>query len=130
MGIFELEMRDGIQLFPIDYNVLDDISIKNRIKYIKIVIKEAYGGNKTYINQIMFYENNAQEILDAELNNSEDNLNNINLPEDLSNSQISEGEDIRKSNKENKKVNKIQNNLKNTEQKNQKILFLRYLFGY
>ena len=108
-------MKDGLQLFSIDYNVLDDISIKDKIKAIKIVVKSAFGGNKTYINQIMFYENNAQEILDAELNNSEDNLNNINLPEDLSNSQISEGEDIRKSNKENKKVNKIQNNLKNTE---------------
>ena len=95
LGIFELEMRDGIQLFPIDYNVLDDTSIKNKIKAFKIIIKSTYGGNKTYINQIMFYENTAQEIK-VENNNNEsfknDNnafQNDVNLPEDLSNSQIS-----------------------------------------
>ena len=95
LGIFELEMRDGIQLFPIDYNVLDDTSIKNKIKAFKIIIKSTYGGNKTYINQIMFYENTAQEIK-VENNNNEsfknDNnafQNDVNLPEALSNSQIS-----------------------------------------
>ena len=95
LGIFELEMRDGIQLFPIDYNVLDDTSIKNKIKAFKIIIKSTYGGNKTYINQIMFYENTAQEIK-VENNNNEsfknDNnafQNDVNLPEDLSNRQIS-----------------------------------------
>ena len=95
LGIFELEMRDGIQLFPIDYNVLDDTSIKNKIKAFKIIIKSTYGGNKTYINQIMFYENTAKEIKEENNNNeSFQNDNNgfqheINLPEDLSNSQIS-----------------------------------------
>ena len=105
MGIFELEMRDGIQLFPIDYNVLDDISIKNRIKAIKIIIKSTYGENKTYINQIMFYENTAKEIISCNENeNDNDNENELiqsknesyqkelNLPGDLSNSQISEEE--------------------------------------
>ena len=120
MGIFELEMRDGIQLFPIDYNVLDDISIKNRIKYIKIVIKEAYGGNKTYINQIMFYENTAQEI-----NNSENVQNSINtfkhhkieVPEDLSNSQTS----IEEKDKEELIINKINKlNNKSDNKKNEK----------
>ena len=105
MGIFKLEMRDGIQLFPIDYNVLDDISIKNRIKAIKIIIKSTYGENKTYINQIMFYENTAKEIISCNENeNDNDNENELiqsknesyqkelNLPGDLSNSQISEEE--------------------------------------
>ena len=105
MGIFKLEMRDGIQLFPIDYNVSDDISIKNRIKAIKIIIKSTYGENKTYINQIMFYENTAKEIISCNENeNDNDNENELiqsknesyqkelNLPGDLSNSQISEEE--------------------------------------
>jgi len=105
LGIFKLEMRDGIQLFPIDYNVLDDISIKNRIKAIKIIIKSTYGENKTYINQIMFYENTAKEIISCNENeNDNDNENELiqsknesyqkelNLPGDLSNSQISEEE--------------------------------------
>ena len=91
-------MRDGLQLFSIDYNVLDDTSIKNKIKSIKIIIKSAFGGDKTYINQIMLYENTIQEMNIANNNNESMqsiNINNnnfqqeINLPEDLSNSQIS-----------------------------------------
>ena len=121
LGIFELEMRDGIQLFPIDYNVLDDISIKNRIKAIKIIIKSTYGENKTYINQIMFYENTAKEIISYNENENENQKENeliqsqnetcqkeLNLPGDLSNSQISEEEkgqqiDINEHNKNIKK---------------------------
>ena len=118
LGIFELEMRDGIQLFPIDYNVLDDTSIKNKIKAFKIIIKSTYGGNKTYINQIMFYENTAQEIkLENSNNESFKNNNNvfqndINLPEDLSNSQIS-NEDKEKEKQEIQMQN--EDNYKNTQ---------------
>ena len=116
-------MRDGIQLFPIDYNVLDETSIKNKIKAFKIIIKSTYGGNKTYINQIMLYENTAQEIK-AENNNNESIQNDsnalqhqINLPEDLSNSQIS-NEDIVKE-KEEKEEEQMQNknNYKNIQSK-------------
>ena len=95
LGIFELEMRDGIQLFSIDYNVLDDLSIKNKIKAIKLIIKNAFGGDKTYINQIMFYENSIKEmniINESIQSNSNSFQNAISLPEDLSNSQISEEE--------------------------------------
>ena len=70
LGLFELEMRDGIQLFSIDYNVLDDESIKNKIKGIKLIIKSSFGGNKTYINQILLYENTLQEIKSNETNES------------------------------------------------------------
>ena len=89
-------MRDGLQLFSIDYNVLDDTNLKNKIKYIKIIIKSAFGGDKTYINQIMLYENSIQEMNNGNnINESIRSINNnnfqqeINLPEDLSNSQIS-----------------------------------------
>ena len=76
---------------------MDDINIKNKIKSIKLVIKSTYGGNKTYINQIMLFENTAQEINNNNNNESILNSNNtyqqeINLPEDLSNSQITEEE--------------------------------------
>ena len=123
LGIFELEMRDGIQLFPIDYNVLDDTSIKNKIKAFKIIIKSTYGGNKTYINQIMFYENTAKEIKEENNNNeSFQNDNNgfqheINLPEDLSNSQIS-NEDKEKEKQEIQMQNKKRNsNISNNNNK-------------
>ena len=111
LGIFELELRDGIQLFPIDYNVLDDTSIKNKIKAFKIIIKSTYGSDKTYINQIMFYENTAQEIK-SENNNNESFQNDINLPGDLSNSQIS-NEDKEKEKQEIQMENK--DNYKNTQ---------------
>ena len=99
LGLFELEMRDGIQLFSIDYNVLDDENIKNKIKGIKLIIKSSFGGNKTYINQIMLYENTLQEIKSNETNES----NNIskrenNYIEDLTNSNVSLEENINENN--------------------------------
>ena len=128
LGIYELEMKDGIQLFPIDYNVLDDTSIKNRIKSIKIVIKEAHGGNKTYINQIMFYENTTQEIINSDsIQNSINTFKHENnMPEDLSNSQISIEEkekEVFYLDKNNKKGNSqnernIKNNVENKNKNN------------
>ena len=111
LGFFELEMRDGVQLFNIDYNVLDDEKIKNKIKAIKLVIKSAFGGNKTYINQIMFYENTVQEIKAHDTIQSSNTFQNeLNLPEDLSNSQISLEENSQQINNENNK--NINNNIK------------------
>ena len=119
MGFFELEMRDGLQLFNIDYNILDDENIKNKIKAIKIIIKNSFGGNKTYINQIMFYENTVQEIkaLDTIQSNKSNNNNNtfrkeINLPDDLSNSNISLEENNQRNNNENNINNNINNKIK------------------
>ena len=130
LGFFELEMRDGLQLFNIDYNILDDERIKNKIKAIKLVIKNSFGGNKTYINQIMFYENTIQEIkaYDTIQSNKSIKSNNtfhkeMNLPEDLSNSQISLGENSQQINNENN-IN-INNNIKkirNTKVKKENII--------
>ena len=104
-------MRDGIQLFSIDYNVLDDNKIKNKIKAIKLVIKSSFGGNKTYINQIMFYENTIQEITAMETSQSRNSFQQeINLPEDLSNSQISLEESNQKNLNINNKIKKINKN--------------------
>ena len=61
LGIFELELKTGKQIFPLNYNNIKDINIIKNIKnirYIKIIIKENYGENWTYINQIMLFENN------------------------------------------------------------------------
>ena len=120
LGIFELKMRDGVQLFPLDYNVLDDTSLKDKIKAIKIVIKSAFGGNKTYLNQIMMYENTVQEIngLNEYIQNINDKKEEINLPGDLSNSQISLEENERL----NKKPNSIDENvIKMEKTKNEEI---------
>ena len=121
MGLFELEMRDGIQLFNIDYNVLDDEKLKNNIKAIKLVIKSAFGGNKTYINQIMFYENTLQEIKAHETIQSTNTFKQeINLPEDLTNSNISlEDNSQQQINNENNNIRKINNNNKKKKSENE-----------
>ena len=125
MGLFELEMRDGIQLFNIDYNVLDDEKLKNNIKAIKLVIKSAFGGNKTYINQIMFYENTLQEIKAHETIQSTNTLKQeINLPEDLTNSNISLEENSQQqinneNNNMNNNIRKINNNNKKKKSENE-----------
>ena len=65
LGIFELEMRPGKQLFPLNYNnIINDKNIKYNIKAIKLIVRETYGGVRTYINQIMFYEQSAEEVKD------------------------------------------------------------------
>ena len=125
MGLFELEMRDGIQLFNIDYNVLDDEKLKNNIKAIKLVIKSAFGGNKTYINQIMFYENTLQEIKAHETMQSTNTFKQeINLPEDLTNSNISLEENSQQqinneNNNMNNNIRKINNNNKKKKSENE-----------
>ena len=125
MGLFELEMRDGIQFFNIDYNVLDDEKLKNNIKAIKLVIKSAFGGNKTYINQIMFYENTLQEIKAHETIKSTNTFKQeINLPEDLTNSNISLEENSQQqinneNNNMNNNIRKINNNNKKKKSENE-----------
>ena len=94
MGIFELELRPGKQLFPLNYNnIINDKNIKYNIKAIKLIVRETYGGLRTYINQIMFYEQSAEEVKDLlcsnelnkiyKLNNKKNNFKkNLNLKQD------------------------------------------------
>ena len=63
LGLYELEQKSGIQIFPIKYNRIMENS-KN-IKYIKIIIKENFGEDWTYINQIMLYEQDSSLINNA-----------------------------------------------------------------
>ena len=83
IGIYELELRSGIQVFPIKYN--KEIKNVKNIKFIKIIVKENYGKNWTYINQVMLYDkdynivNNilkeSMTILHKNENNNESNDN-------------------------------------------------------
>ena len=58
-------MRPGKQLFPLNYNnIINDKNIKYNIKAIKLIVRETYGGNRTYINQVMFFEQSAEEVKD------------------------------------------------------------------
>ena len=107
LGIFELEMRPGKQLFPLNYNnIINNNNIKNNIKAIKLIIRETYGGNRTYINQIMFYEQTAEQVKDLICGNELNKIykNQKKLIENYSNKQLSNNRKINKST-----INKIKN---------------------
>lgn len=63
LGLYELELKSGIQIIPIKFN--EDLENNKNIKYLKIIIKENYGEKWTYINQIMLYDNDAKNINNA-----------------------------------------------------------------
>ena len=72
-------MRPGKQLFPLNYNnIISDNNIKYNIEAIKLIIRETYGGNRTYINQIMFYEQSAEEVKDIICSNDLNKIYKLN----------------------------------------------------
>ena len=133
MGIFELELRPGKQLFPLNYNnIINDKNIKYNIKAIKLIVRETYGGLRTYINQIMFYEQSAEEVKDLlcsnelnkiyKLNNKKNNFKkNLNLKQD--NKSIEKNNYNNYNSEQIVKRNKIQV-IKNDSSKKINILFI------
>ena len=80
LGIFNLELKSGIQIFNIKYNKTIDNC--KQIKFLKIIIKENFGEKWTYINQIMLYEedetyiNNILKASMISLKESEESFDN------------------------------------------------------
>ena len=60
LGMFNLELKSGIQIFNIKYS--KNIDNCKSIKFLKIIIKENFGEKWTYINQIMLYEEDEKYI--------------------------------------------------------------------
>ena len=72
-------MRPGKQLFPLNYNnIINDKNIKYSIKAIKLIVRETYGGNRTYINQVMFFEQSAEEVKDLICSNDLNKIYKLN----------------------------------------------------
>ena len=124
LGMFELEMRPGKQLFPLNYgNIINDKGIKYNIKAIKIIVRETYGGVRTYINQIMFYEQSAEEVKDLLCSNVLNKIYKLSNKKHLRNNDTNNynSEPIIKKNKtqinqngnSKKKKNRINNKTKN-----------------
>ena len=109
LGDYELAMSPKIQYFQIEN--LDRIKNKG-IKFIKLIIKETFGGSRTYINQIFFYDeqskiNNETEENFPTITNNEIDENNNNIDEKYFKQNTFEIEDGR--NYFNKNMNKKSN---------------------
>ena len=85
LGIYELVQKSGVQIFPIKYNkIFENAQI---IKYMKFIIKENYGEEWTYINQIMLYDKDYKQINNALKNSiisfskNENNFNDFEIEE-------------------------------------------------
>ena len=72
IGEFELNMTPSPQFFQID-NITIKKNIK-KIKYLKLIIKETFGGNRTYINQIFLYDDTIDINHNYSISNYEENL--------------------------------------------------------
>ena len=78
LGNFDLGLKPGMQLLQLDEDLLleNDNKLNENI-YIKIIIKETFGGKRTYINNLSLYEDidlttiNLKSI--QEVNDEEDN---------------------------------------------------------
>ena len=78
LGNFDLGLKPGMQLLQLDEDLLleNDNKLNENI-YIKIIIKETFGGKRTYINNLSIYEDidlttiNLKSI--QEVNDEEDN---------------------------------------------------------
>ena len=78
LGNFDLGLKPGMQLLQLDEDLLleNDNKLNENI-YLKIIIKETFGGKRTYINNLSLYENidlttiNLKSI--QEVNDEEDN---------------------------------------------------------
>ena len=72
IGEFELSMSPSPQFFQFD-NITIKKNIK-KIKYLKLIVKETFGGNRTYINQIFLYDDKVDINHNFSLSNYEENL--------------------------------------------------------
>ena len=85
LGNFELCQKPGQQLFQLDdsLNIIDE----NGFISIKIIIKETFGGKRTYINNLYLYEEINYDNLNIKNDISEESKNqltNINEEDDSS----------------------------------------------
>ena len=85
LGHFDLSFKAGRQLFYLDDDnekeikeLLNTVDFDNLI--IKLIIKETFGGNRTYINNLFLYDNIDKNSISQNNNiNTNANINNINM---------------------------------------------------
>ena len=116
IGEFELNMLPSPQFFQID-NIINKRNIK-KIKYLKLIIKETFGGNRTYINQVFLFDDTIEIKSNYFLNDNEEHLEESENEEDekkyIKNYNLSDKENIKKNIKKN-------SNLLNEEIKEKKL---------
>ena len=147
LGLFHLELKSGLQIFPIKYT--KNCPNNKNIKYLKIIIKENFGEKWTYINQIMLYDKDANYLnnilkesmislkeseesfdindIDIDLNNEKninDKINKSELKEedmkfnvDKNNNEFENSNEIEKENLEKNDIKFIKKNMVNENNK-------------
>ena len=87
LGDFDLELKPGLQLLHLDEDLLLD-NEENKLNdniCIKLIIKETFGGKRTYINNLSLYEDIDLNILNLksiqEENDEEENSSMVFLRE-------------------------------------------------
>ena len=111
---FDLKLKPGVQIFKLDHEKVAELC--DKVKYIKIVIQSTFGGVRTYLNQIFFFDKNNQhqennenetDVKSANFSsNRVESTNNINTSNDVSSNNISYND---KMNKKQKKLIRILN---------------------
>ena len=87
LGDFDLELKPGLQLLHLDEDLLLDSEDNKLNDYvsIKLIIKETFGGKRTYINNLSLYEEVDMSILNLksiqEENDEEENSSMVFLRE-------------------------------------------------
>ena len=78
LGNFDLGLKPGMQLLQLDEDLLldNDENKLNENIYIKMIIKETFGGKRTYINNLSLYEDIDLSVMNLksiqEVNDEED----------------------------------------------------------
>jgi len=115
IGEFELNMSPSPQFFQID-NITIKKNIK-KIKFLKLIIKETFGGNRTYINQIFLYDDTIDINYNYSLSNYEENLNESDDDYNNNFKPISPSKEVKKYYNTNPK-NSLKESLKKKSKKN------------
>ena len=119
IGEFELNMSPSPQFFQID-NITIKKNIK-KIKFLKLIIKETFGGNRTYINQIFLYDDTIDINYNYSLSNYEENLNESDDDYNNNFKPISPSKEVKKYYNTNPK-NSLKESLKKKSKKNYDLL--------
>ena len=118
LGNFDLGLKPGMQLLQLDEDLLfeNEENKFNEDFYLKIIIKETFGGKRTYINNLALYEDIDFSTINLK------SIQEVNDEEDKGNSVVYLRESRSKNNLKKNKKGSVSNNNNNNNKNNGNIL--------